>query len=93
MKSFDSRSRSETNITDKSASIRHSSQPISPDMRKKSSMSKKHGGKEKSEIFSIEVKKINLSDIEIHDDTGIYKEIVLRQHAVPYSAFLLNQDA
>lgn len=45
MKSFDSRSRSETNVTEKSASFRHSSHPISPDVRKKSSLSKKHGGK------------------------------------------------
>ena len=64
------------------------------DPRKKSSVSRKSDGKRQPMLvihfdscLSIE------GTIEGNEDDGIYREIVLRQHAVPFSDFLQINDS
>ncbi|CAF0967729.1 unnamed protein product [Rotaria sordida] len=73
LKSFDLRSRSVTSITNKSSSVKHQSRHTSANVPKKRSPSQQRSDQEQ---------------IEANEDNALYKEIILRQHAVPLGDLL-----
>ncbi|CAM4746109.1 unnamed protein product [Rotaria magnacalcarata] len=78
MKSFDSRSRSVTSITNKSNSIKHQSRNGSGVLLKKNSLS---------------LARLDKEHIEANEDNVLYKEIILRQHAVPLGDLLQTTES
>lgn len=98
MKSFDSRSRSAASMTNKSGSIKQNSRHTSADLPQKShsSFQRQHSKHEFFQlIFFFFMRRFHLGkgQIQANEDNALYKEIILRQHAVPLGDLLHTTES